>query len=139
MRCLLIFAAAASLTACTGSPRFWEKEGATPEVTSSDLVECRRAARREAFFETGYYGFGGFSRFGPFPYYGYRRGPFFARSRYFWGGPDVQFDQEVRLTAFCMRNKGYELVPVTPAPTTVAPGTIPALTPDAAHPTPKTD
>lgn len=131
MRHLLILAVATSLAACAGSPRVWEKEGATPQTTGADLVECRRAARQEAFYEASYSGFGGFSRFGP--YYGYRRGP------YFWGGSDLQFDREVRLTAFCMRNKGYELVTLPPAPSqgpTVAPGVVPAPAPDVAPPAP---
>ena len=124
---LLIFAAATSLAACAGPPRLWEKEGATPEATTVDLVECRRAARQEAFYETSYFGFGGFSRFGP--YYGYRHGPFFRRGPFFWGGSDLRFDREVRLIAFCMHVKGYELVTLPPAPSqvpTVAPGVIPA-------------
>jgi len=126
MRHLLILAAATSLAACATPPRAWEKEGSTPQTTGMDLVDCRRAARQEAFYEVPYLGVGGFSRFGP--YYGYAR-PF----RPYWGywGADLRYDREIRLTAFCMRNKGYELVTLPPGPT-VAPGIVP--TPDAPPP-----
>jgi len=125
MRHLLILAAATSLAACATPPRVWEKEGATPQTTGIDLVECRRAARQEAFYEVPYLGIGGFSRFGP--YYGYRP------IRPYWGGADLRYDREVRLTAFCMRTKGYELVTLPPGPT-VAPGIVPTPAPDAPPP-----
>jgi hypothetical protein len=161
MRRVLILAAIISLTACAAPPPqlFWEKEGVGPETTDLDLTECRRTARQEALNETSSFGFGGFSRFGP--YYGYRhfyghsrrhhppifrRGPFVRRGVFFWGGPfyggpyyggPSEFDREVRLTAFCMRVKGYELVTVPPAPT-VAPGVVPRPPPAAtAPPAPK--
>ena len=136
MRHLLALAAAMSLAACASPPRQWEKEGATPQITGADLVECRRAARHEAFNEASYFGFGGFSRFGP--YYGYRHGPFFGAGPYFWGGPDLPFYREDRLTAFCMRNKGYELVTLPPAPT-VRPGVVPPPARDTAPPAPEND
>lgn len=144
MRRLIILAAAAavSLSACAGRPRLWEKEGATPQMAGLDLVECRRAARQEAFYETSYIGFGGFSRYGPFPYYGYRRWPFFRPGPYFWGAPDIEFDRTVRLTAFCMHNKGYELTRVPRAPSqipTVAPGIVPPSAPDGPPPAPTHD
>jgi hypothetical protein len=152
MRRLLILAAVTSLTACASSPpRLWEKEGATPQTTTADLVECRRAARQEAFYETSNLGFGGYSRFGPIPYYAYRRGPYFGprpfyrRGPYFWGywgAPDVEFNQQSRLSAFCMRNKGYELVTLPPAPgqvPTVAPGIVPPSAPDVPPPVPAHD
>jgi hypothetical protein len=160
MRRVLILAAIISLTACATPPPqlFWEKEGVSPQTTDFDLVECRRTARQEALNQTSYFGFGGFSRFGP--YYGYRhfyghsrrhhppifrRGPFVRRGLFFWGGPyyggpyyggPSGFDREVRLTAFCMRIKGYELVTVPPAPT-VAPGVVPRPAADTAPSAPK--
>jgi len=104
-------------------------------MTDIDLVECRRAARQEASYEIPYFGFGGYSRFGPYYGYGWRR-PFF------WGGPaDLRYDRSVRLTAFCMHNKGYELVTLPPAPSqqvpTVAPGVVPTPAPDTAPPAPR--
>jgi hypothetical protein len=159
MRRVLILAAIIFLTACaTPPPQFWEKEGVSPQTTDIDLVECRRTARQEALNETSSFGFGGFSRFGP--YYGYRhfyghsrrhhppsfrRGPFVRRGLFFWGGPyyggpyyggPPEVDREVRLTAFCMRVKGYELVTVPPAPT-VAPGVVPRPPAATAPPAPK--
>lgn len=148
MRRLLILAAVTSLTACASSPpRLWEKEGATPQTTTADLLECRRAARQEASYETGYIGFGGYSRFGPFPSYGYRRGPYFwpgpfYRRGPFWGAPEVEFNQQSRLSAFCMRNKGYELVTLPPAPgqvPTVAPGIVPPSASNGPPPAPAHD
>ena len=137
MRRVPSLAAIMLLTACATPPppQLWEKEGVTPQATDIDLVECRRTARQEALNETSDFGFGGFSRFGP--YYGYRRlhgsgrhhhhppffrrGPIVRRGLFFWGGPyywaPSEFDREVRLTAFCMRVKGYELVTVPTAPT----------------------
>jgi hypothetical protein len=148
MRRVLILAAIMSLTACaTPPPQLWEKEGVAPQTADIDLVQCRSMAHQEALNETSYFGFGGFSRFGP--YYGYRsfhghsrhrhppffrRGPFVRHGLFFWGGPfyggpsyggPSELDREIRLTAFCMRTKGYELVTVPPAPT-VAPGVVPA-------------
>jgi hypothetical protein len=127
MRHLLMLAAATSLAACAAPPRVWDKEGATPQTARIDLVECRRAARQEAFYEVPYWGIGGFSRFGP--YYGYRP------IRPYWGGADLRYDREIRLTAFCMRTKGYELVTLPPGPT-VKPGIVPAPPSDAPPPPP---
>ena len=155
---LVTLAVILSLTACVSPspPRLWEKEGATPETTGNDLVACQQAAHQEAIN----FGYGGFSRFGP--YFGYRRfyshsrrhphppafrpgpsfrhGPFFWRGPYYWGphywgpyywGPSG-FDREIQLTTFCMHIKGYELVPVPPAPSQQVPTRAPGLIPEAA-------
>lgn len=152
MRRLIILAATISLTACAAPspPRLWEKEGATPQTTGNDLVACQQAAHQEAIN----FGYGGFSRFGP--YFGYRRfyghsrrhppafrpgpsfrrGPFFRSGPYYWGphywgpyywGPSG-LDREIQLTSFCMHIKGYELVTLPSVPHSgppPAPGTIP--------------
>jgi len=141
MRRVPILAAIIVLTACAAPPPppFWEKEGVSPQAADIDLVECRRTAHLEALSENSDFGFGGFSRFGP--YYGYRRlhgssrhhhppffrrGPFVRRGLFFWGGPyygspyygaPSAFDREIQLTAFCMRAKGYGLVAAPPVPT----------------------
>jgi hypothetical protein len=156
MRRVLILAAILSLTACATPPplQLWEKEGATPQTTGVDLVDCQQAARQEA----NYFGFGGFSRFGP--YFGYRRfyghsrrhppvfrrGPLFRRGPFFWGGPyywgPSEFGREIQLTAFCMHIKGYELVTLQPDPSqqvpTRAPGVVPGSVRDT-EPEPNKD
>ena len=125
MRRFLVLAIAAVLPACSSpTPRLWEKEGATPEMAKIDLVACRQAARQEALYQIPYAGYGGRVGMGPYPY------------RYAWRGPygsgaELRYDRENRLTVFCMRTKGYELVTV-PAVPTVSPGivrTIPAPSP----------
>ncbi len=60
----------------------------------------------------------GFPRLGP-PYYG--RGDIFYRQQRV---ENERSYNEIRLTSFCMHNKGYELTPVTPpetAPTSPPP------------------
>lgn len=109
MRKILPFALMLGVAAC-GAGSHWEKAGAAPETTRADMADCRRAASQEAFrtyaFDTG------FTRFGA-PWWGYPTRPSYAmwRSR-------LESDRlyaESRLTSFCMRNKGYELVPNEPA------------------------
>jgi hypothetical protein len=97
--------------ACAGcTPMQWLHEGAAPDaaVLDKDSTECRQQAWQEAQYRAFFYpAFGPVltrdlagRRFAGWPYrpYGY---PF--------GDP---FLEEARLTQFCMRNKGYELVPV---------------------------
>lgn len=96
----------ASLSACT--PMQWMREGVAPDpsVLEKDAVTCRQDAWREAQFRSWAYRSsspmvlrdGGVRRFVVWPYgYGPYADPFF---------------EEARLTEFCMRAKGYELVPV---------------------------
>jgi hypothetical protein len=95
-----------AVAAC-GTPARWEKPGVTDEVVASDMTACRQAAVQEANrYPFGYYPFG----FGP-PVWGGRRGNFML-----WQmrQDNDRFYAENRLTAFCMRTKGYELVPVQP-------------------------
>ncbi len=83
----------------------WEKPGATEQMTVADAVDCRRAATREAFV---------YNPEGMLP-------PLWPPTRrgYWLYWQQLQDTQrlyaENRLTAFCMRNKGYELLP-TPEP-----------------------
>lgn len=93
-----------ALAACT--PMRWDKPNASPEVSQADLADCRNQASREAFQYSFAYGYGPFYMFGP----RYRYSPFW-RPYGFYGIADDRFYQENRLTNFCMRNKGYELVP----------------------------
>jgi len=80
------------------TPERWEKPGVSVEMTATDAVECRRAANQEAFLYI------------PAPplIWPYRRS-----STINWQYEQSErFYAENRLTAFCMRNKGYELVPI---------------------------
>jgi hypothetical protein len=84
-----------AVAAC-GAPSRWEKPGASAEMTSTDAVDCRRAASQEAFL---------YNPSGLPPLWPYRR----TWQQY---QDSERFYAENRLTAFCMRNKGYELMPI---------------------------
>jgi hypothetical protein len=88
-----------------GTPARWEKPGVTAEATAADAVDCRRAASQEAFV---------YSPYGWAP-------PLWPGRRGYWLNwyqlqQSERFYAENRLTAFCMRNKGYELVPIPRPP-----------------------
>jgi hypothetical protein len=108
MRPVLFALAALALGGCT--PLQWVRDGAVPatEVVEKDSADCRQAAWREAQYR--YWGYG--PSFGPI----YGRDPFGRRlvtSPYGWGYPFFDpFFEESRLADFCMRSKGYQLVPV---------------------------
>ena len=100
---LLVFAAG-----CT--PMQWVRQDAGPEQVRQDEALCQREAWREASWRAWFYRpFGptlirdaGGRRFLAWPY-----SPF--------GDPfGDRFMEESRLASFCMRAKGYELVPVEP-------------------------
>jgi hypothetical protein len=108
-----------AISGCSFPETRWEKAGADEKMAANDLTNCRRAAQQEAFQVSPYYGVG----------YGF--GPPSWRFRH-WGfyGSDP-FYTEGRLTDFCMRNKGYELVTIQPPqtkPATQAPAAPPSTT-----------
>ena len=82
-----------AVAAC-GTPAHWEKAGVSAEMTSTDAVECRRAAFQESFLSTPY------------------TTPPVPRLNWLQMRESERFYAENRLTAFCMRNKGYELMPI---------------------------
>lgn len=97
-----------TLAGCTQMQ--WVRQDASPELLSQDLGQCRQQAWREAQWRSFMYRpFGSslaFDRFGRpifFPYSAFAD-PF--------GHTLVE---ESRLTDFCMRAKGYDLVPVESA------------------------
>jgi hypothetical protein len=103
-RMLLILVA---LAGCT--PMHWARQDASPAELNQDLAQCRQDAWREAQWRAFLYRpFGAttmIDRFGRrhvFPY-----SPFGDP----FGDP---FIEESRLAHFCMRAKGYELVPIEP-------------------------
>jgi hypothetical protein len=110
MRPFLFALAALTLGGCT--PLQWVRDGAVPptEVVEKDSADCRQEAWRESQYR--YWGYSGpfipvfrrdpFNRgFVGYPYYGPWSYPFY----------DPLFE-ESRLADFCMRSKGYQLVPV---------------------------
>jgi len=109
MRSLLFPIAAFALAACT--PMQWIKDGAVPatEAFEQDASMCRQHAWREAQYHAWAY-----RPYGWTPYAGGRRfiGGWPYGPGYPFGDP---FFEEARLTEFCMRSKGYELVPVEAA------------------------
>ena len=113
MRNLLPIALLLGLAAC-GAPPHWEKPGVDQAVSLQDRTQCRKAAQQEAF---RYYTT-------PFPIYGWGYGRAWRwPGGYFW---QSSFDSdrdftENRLAAFCMRSRGYELVPTERPPTQVPP------------------
>jgi len=92
----------------------WDKPGATDATIANDMVACRQAAQQEAMrYPWGYYPWGGFGM--PI---GMHRGNWML-----WQmrQDNDRFYLENRLSAFCMRTKGYEQVEVRQAPQTQAP------------------
>jgi hypothetical protein len=103
------------LAAAGCAPLYWVRADTEPEQLERDMAQCRQQAWREASWRTWLY-----RPFGPtviqdlngrrflvWPY-----GPF--------SDPfGDRFFEEARLTDFCMRNKGYDLVPadkIQPSP-----------------------
>jgi len=119
MRRILPFLMLMTVPACALPQTRWEKDGADEKMALNDLGYCKKAARDEAF-TTYPYGFGS-------PFYGFHR---YAGS---WAWDNDRYYAESRLTSFCMRAKGYQLVTVKPA----QPQTQPPQTPPAAPPTPE--
>jgi hypothetical protein len=92
-----LFVALLALAAAACTPVQWVRQDTPPEQFSQDHAYCRQEAWREAQFRS-----------------------LLFMNRYVvpssaFGTPfgDAYID-ESRLTAFCMRAKGYELVPVKP-------------------------
>jgi hypothetical protein len=102
-RLLPLFAAAA-LAACTQMR--WEHPSFGSAQTEADLGECSKSAWIEAQQRAFYAG-----GFGP-RYYRGRDGRLYNDPFWFSRQNDTFFE-ESRLRDFCMRNKGYMLVPVT--------------------------
>lgn len=100
-------AAICLLASACGPTARWDKPDASAATVRADLIDCRREAASEAF--RGYAYNSGFGMMGP-PFWGYRERP-----DYFQWRQRLQTERafyEMRLTSFCMRNKGYSKAPV---------------------------
>ena len=101
MRLLLPFALMLAVAACA-TPTRWEKPGISDETKATDLTECQRLAARQGLI---YYpsavnappGWADQQRWAIMDTY----------------SDDFRYHAEFRLTAACMRNKGYEQVPAS--------------------------
>jgi len=94
MRKVVVPLALILAVAACGAPARWEKAGVSAEMTSTDAVDCRRAASMESFLSTPY------------------ATPPVYRLNWLQMRESERFYTENRLVAFCMRNKGYELMPI---------------------------
>jgi hypothetical protein len=121
MRRIAPFLVMLAVAGCGPAMR-WDKAGATDETAAADMTSCRQAAMQEA------------NRYYPFGYYPSGFGTLgwgWGLYRSNWSLWQIRQDNdrfyaENRLTAFCMRTKGYEQVPVQQAPQTQAPHPPPA-------------
>jgi hypothetical protein len=88
----------------------WVRQDTGPELLSQDLAHCRQQAWREAQWRSFLY-----RPFGPTTFVD-RNGRRFIIPHSPFGDPfgDTHIE-ESRLAHFCMRAKGYELVPIEPA------------------------
>ena len=101
MRTILPFAVLLALAACA-APTRWEKAGISDETKESDLTICRHAAAQQGL---AYYpsavnappGWADQQRWAIMDTY----------------SDDFRYHAEFRMTAACMRYKGYEQVPVS--------------------------
>ena len=94
-----IVASLGTLTACT-QPMRWEKPGADEAALVRDQNDCKVAAQEES--NRNFYP----APIGPL--YGWRWTSAWAQQ-----AESQRFYAETNLTRFCMRNKGWELVPTT--------------------------
>lgn len=101
-----------------GPSMMWARPNTSYETAQVDAAECGRLARDEAwresfFYGPGFYGPGMFGPpfFGPYGPYGWRRDPFYRDA--YRGYPREW--RESDLQGFCLRSRGYQLVPVNPS------------------------
>ena len=104
-------AAAFVLFAAGCTPMQWVREDASAEQVRQDEAVCQQQAWREASWRAWFY-----RPFGPTMIRDRAGRPFIFWPYSPFGDPfNDRFMDEARLASFCMRAKGYELVPVKPA------------------------
>ena len=103
-----LLAPALLLLAAGCTPMQWVREDANPEQVRQDEAVCRQEAWREASWRAWFY-----RPFGPTIIRDRAGRPFVFSPYSPFGDPfGDRFMDEARLASFCMRAKGYELVPV---------------------------
>ncbi len=107
MRKVLSIVLAFAIPACA-PPMRWARPGTDERTVINDLTTCRRAAQMETMRDFPFY----YPWVYPFPY---------SRTIYWQRAELDRYYAEDRLTSFCMRTKGYELVEVRPEATPAAP------------------
>ena len=116
---IILFAALLLTAAGCGPPMQWVKPGATAMESGQDLADCRRAARHEARY-SDWYGYSGFNSWGYWPNRPVLVRDRFGRLHHAWTYDSFSpfndpyrssLQEESRLERFCMRAKGFELVP----------------------------
>jgi hypothetical protein len=91
------------------APMQWVRQDASHEEVRQDEALCQREAWREASWRAWFY------RPGVATMLDRDGRPFFVWPYSPFGDPfGDRFMEEARLTSFCMRAKGYELVPLEP-------------------------
>lgn len=111
---LMIVLLVGPLAAC-GPPLAWQRPNTSLADADLDSRECAGLARDQAFRESffgspyGYYGpsYGSYAFGGAYPW-GYRRRHDYGDS-FMW-----RSQRESELQAFCLRARGYRLLPVSP-------------------------
>ncbi len=116
---LSFVASLGTLTSCA-QPMRWDKPGADQATLLRDQNDCRVAAQEES--NRNFYP----APIGPL--YGWRWTSAWAQQ-----AESQRFYAETNLTRFCMRNKGWELVPTTAS---AASGASPPATPISDEGTP---
>jgi hypothetical protein len=104
LRALAVAGLAIAAAACT--PMRWEHPQLGVANADADQQECGSLAWRESWQYGWQYG----------PGYGFWDYPYRARGRTFYRGyPGYRYDpffEEQRLRDYCMRAKGYQMVPI---------------------------
>lgn len=112
MRRMLVLAGVTALAGC-GPPLVWQHRSFGTPPTQAEVDECRRDAYLEANRQAFYYDFAWPRYYGWSGWYGwpgwYGYDPFY---RY---GPYDPYLLEQDLYRFCLRARGYHLVPARPA------------------------
>lgn len=99
-----------ALAGCAVTPMTWFRPGVSQLQMQEEAAECGRLAEQQAYRESWAYGYGG--TWGPWgatrPYdrFSRRRDPFWGHNTMF-----DRMNREQSLRDFCMRSRGYDLVP----------------------------
>ena len=100
-----------ALAAAACTPMQWVRHDTPPEQFGQDIAYCRQEAWREAQWRSALF----LNRtYGAITVVGAQGRPIVVPYSPFGDPFGDAYIEESRLTAFCMRAKGYELVPIKP-------------------------